>query len=273
MEKNEKLSVENKKKSVTDDDSKINYGGWKVMPYIVGNETFENLGAIGTLANLLVYLTSVFNLNSITATNIINIFNGSANLATLLGAFLSDTYFGRYITLGFCIVASFLNCYPNFLSYVANAIFTKSMFHVFYSPRASQPDFIVPYKKYVKSIKNEVIIGTRFKMRFQMDESPERRCNNGMVIGMSDLDPYRWPKSKWRCLMVRWDENIETNHQDRVSPWEIDPSASLPQLSIQSSPRLKKLRTGQQATSPSHLFTGMHPNAEIKHTSLFLTTC
>lgn len=27
------------------------------------------------------------------------------------------------------------NCYPNFLSSVANAISTKSMFHVFYSPR------------------------------------------------------------------------------------------------------------------------------------------
>jgi peptide/histidine transporter 3/4 len=73
-----------------------------------GNETFEKLGAIGTLANLLVYLTTVFNLSSITATNIVNIFNGSASLATLLGAFLSDTYFGRYKTLGFCTFASFL---------------------------------------------------------------------------------------------------------------------------------------------------------------------
>lgn len=27
------------------------------------------------------------------------------------------------------------NCYPNFLSSVANAISTKSVFHVFYSPR------------------------------------------------------------------------------------------------------------------------------------------
>ncbi|XP_061359025.1 auxin response factor 4-like isoform X2 [Gastrolobium bilobum] len=147
------------------------------------------------------------------------------------------------------------NCYPSFLSSVANAISTKSMFHVFYSPRASHADFVVPYQKYVKSIKNPVTIGTRFKMRFEMDESPERRCSGGMVTGMSDLDPYRWPKSKWRCLMVRWDEDTETNHQDRVSPWEIDPSASLPSLSIQSSPRLKKLRTGLQVASPSHLIT------------------
>lgn len=40
-----------------------------------------------------------------------------------------------------------------------------------------------------------------------------------------------------------------SNHQERVSPWEIDSSVSLPPLSIQSSPRLKKLRTSQQAPS------------------------
>ncbi|KAI4336047.1 hypothetical protein L6164_014623 [Bauhinia variegata] len=90
------------------DDPKINYRGWKVMPFIIGNETFEKLGAIGTLSNLLVYLTTVFNLENITATNIITIFNGSTNFATLLGAFFSDTYFGRYKTLGFSTVASFV---------------------------------------------------------------------------------------------------------------------------------------------------------------------
>lgn len=152
------------------------------------------------------------------------------------------------------------NCYPNFLSSVANAISTKSMFHVFYSPRASHAEFVVPYQKYVKSIKNPMTIGTRFKMRIEMDESPERRCSSGMLIGINDLDPYRWPKSKWRCLMVRWDDDTETNHQDRVSPWEIDPSSPQPPLSIQSSPRLKKPRTGLLVASPNHLITGMNPN-------------
>ena len=62
---------------------------------------------------------------------------------------------------------------------------------------------------------------------------------------------------------VRWDEDIDTDHQDRVSPWEIDPFASLPPLSFQSSPRLKKLRTGLQAASPSHLITGLTPHSNI----------
>lgn len=74
---------------------------------MAGNETFEKLGAIGTLANLLIYLTTVFNLKSITAATMINVFNGTANFGTLVGAFLCDTYFGRYNTLGFATVCSF----------------------------------------------------------------------------------------------------------------------------------------------------------------------
>lgn len=73
-----------------------------------GNETFEKLGAIGTLSNLQVYLTTVFNMKRISATSLINIFNGTTNLATLVGAYLSDTYLGRYKTLGYGSIASFL---------------------------------------------------------------------------------------------------------------------------------------------------------------------
>uniref|UniRef100_A0A7N0VGD2 Nitrate transporter n=1 Tax=Kalanchoe fedtschenkoi TaxID=63787 RepID=A0A7N0VGD2_KALFE len=85
-----------------------NYRGIRAMPFIIGNETFEKLGAIGTLSNLLVYLTTVFNVKSITATTVINVFNGTTNFSTLIGAFLCDTYFGRCKTLGFSTVSSFL---------------------------------------------------------------------------------------------------------------------------------------------------------------------
>lgn len=55
---------------------------------------------------------------------------------------------------------------------------------------------------------------------------------------------------------VRWDEDIGNDHQERVSLWEIDPSVSLPPLSIQSSPRLKKLRTSLQAFPPNPSIPG-----------------
>ncbi|XP_065879415.1 protein NRT1/ PTR FAMILY 2.11-like [Euphorbia lathyris] len=86
----------------------ITYNGIKAMPFIIGNETFEKLGTVGSSANLVVYLTTVFNMKSVSATILINVFNGTCSIATLFGAFLSDTYFGRYNCLGFASVASFL---------------------------------------------------------------------------------------------------------------------------------------------------------------------
>lgn len=78
------------------------------MCYCIGNETFEKLGIIGTLSNLLVYLTSVFNLKSYTAATIINAFSGTINFGTFIAAFLCDTYFGRYKTLSVAVIACFL---------------------------------------------------------------------------------------------------------------------------------------------------------------------
>ncbi|KAM3703713.1 hypothetical protein ACB098_04G116400 [Castanea mollissima] len=100
--------MEKNNKAVPTDEPQINYRGIKAMPFVIGNETFEKLGTLGTSTNLLVYFTTVFNMKSITATLLINIFNGTTHFATLLGAFLCDTYFGRYNTLGFASVASFL---------------------------------------------------------------------------------------------------------------------------------------------------------------------
>lgn len=71
-----------------------------------GNETFEKLGTIGTLSNLMVYLTTVFNIKCVTTATIINIFSGTSNMTPLLGAFLSDSYFGCYKTLAYASMSS-----------------------------------------------------------------------------------------------------------------------------------------------------------------------
>ncbi|XP_050376451.1 protein NRT1/ PTR FAMILY 2.11-like [Argentina anserina] len=89
-------------------EEKVIYRGLKTMPFVIGNETFEKLGAIGTLSNLLVYLTTVFNMSSIKAATILNIFNGTTNFSTLIGAFVSDTYWGRFKTVAFASIASLM---------------------------------------------------------------------------------------------------------------------------------------------------------------------
>lgn len=157
------------------------------------------------------------------------------------------------------------NGYPNVLVPVANAVSSNTAFKIFYSTRASHADFIVPYQKYVKSINNQIPIGTRFKISIDLDNAPDRRYS-GVVTGVGDVDPCRWPNSKWRCLMVRWDEDA-SNHHERVSPWEIDFSASFSNLSIQTSPRMKKLRTCMQADAQNSSRNGADLLSPMSYTN------
>ncbi|KAM0826961.1 hypothetical protein ACQ4PT_068507 [Festuca glaucescens] len=52
-----------------------------------------------------------------------------------------------------------------------HAINTKSMFTVYYKPRTSPSEFIIPYDQYMESVKNNYSIG----MRFEGEEAPEQR--------------------------------------------------------------------------------------------------
>ncbi|GAB4839932.1 hypothetical protein Ancab_020642 [Ancistrocladus abbreviatus] len=85
-------------------------GGWKSMPFILGNETFERLAGFGVLANFLVYLKREYHMDQVSATNLINIWYGVTNFAPVIGAFISDAYTGRFWVITFGSVASFLVC-------------------------------------------------------------------------------------------------------------------------------------------------------------------
>ncbi|XP_043707234.1 protein NRT1/ PTR FAMILY 2.13-like [Telopea speciosissima] len=98
------------------------HGGWKTMPYILGNETFERLASFGLLANFMVYLMNEFQLDQVTAINIINIWSGTANFSPLLGAFICDAYLGRFRTLAFASIASFLGLLALTLTAVVPAL-------------------------------------------------------------------------------------------------------------------------------------------------------
>ncbi|XP_042464035.1 protein NRT1/ PTR FAMILY 2.13-like [Zingiber officinale] len=82
--------------------------GWKCMPYIIGNESFERVASYGLTANLTVYLVKRFHVQQVAAANIVNIFSGTTNFAPLVGAFLSDAYCGRFRTLAYSSIATFL---------------------------------------------------------------------------------------------------------------------------------------------------------------------
>nr|ANI70189.1 auxin response factor ARF17 [Salvia miltiorrhiza] len=132
--------------------------------------------------------------------------------------------------------------HPNVLSHVANALSSNGMFNVVYSPRASHSTFIVPYRKYLECTGSPIPVGMRFKMKNDLDDSPERRFS-GVVTGVSDVDPYRWPNSKWRSVMVRWDE--ASDEQERICPWDVESSSSYAPLS------LKRLRSSPSGSPVS----------------------
>ncbi|XP_010433831.1 PREDICTED: auxin response factor 9 isoform X1 [Camelina sativa] len=114
------------------------------------------------------------------------------------------------------------------LATACHATQAKTMFIVYYKPRTSQ--FIISLNKYLEAMNNKFSVGMRFKMRFEGEDSPERRYS-GTVIGVKDCSPH-WKDSKWRCLEVHWDEPASIPRPDKVSPWEIEPfatSESVPQ--------------------------------------------
>ncbi|GMH16712.1 hypothetical protein Nepgr_018553 [Nepenthes gracilis] len=122
-----------------------------------------------------------------------------------------------------------------------HAISTGTMFTVYYKPRTSPAEFIVPFDKYMESIKSNYSIGMRFKMRFEGEEAPEQRFT-GTVVGIDDADHSRWRDSKWRCLKVRWDETSTIPRPERVSPWQIEPAVSPPTINPLPLPRSKRPR-------------------------------
>ncbi|KAH9300686.1 hypothetical protein KI387_012269 [Taxus chinensis] len=74
-------------------------GGWKTMPYIIGNESCEKLAVVGLQSNMIVYLTTKYNMQKVAATNVLNIWSGTTSLATLPGAFVADSYLGKFRTI------------------------------------------------------------------------------------------------------------------------------------------------------------------------------
>ncbi|KAF9624070.1 hypothetical protein IFM89_007768 [Coptis chinensis] len=126
------------------------------------------------------------------------------------------------------------------LAAAAHAAATNSRFTIFYNPRASPSEFVIPLSKYVKAVfHTRVSVGMRFRMLFETEESSVRRYM-GTITGISDLDSVRWPNSHWRSVKVGWDESTAGERQPRVSLWEIEPLTTFPMYPSLFPLRLKR---------------------------------
>ncbi|KAM6598158.1 hypothetical protein CsatA_008682 [Cannabis sativa] len=94
--------------SFGDDDESENYekknlttrssGGWKYAYLLLVNQGLATLAFFGVGVNLVLFLTRVIGQETADAANTVSKWTGTVYLCSLLGAFLSDSYWGRYLT-------------------------------------------------------------------------------------------------------------------------------------------------------------------------------
>lgn len=83
-------------------------GGLITIPFIIANEAFEKVASYGLVANMIMYLIKDYHMSVAKGTNIIFFWSAATSFTPLLGAFLSDSYLGRFLTIGFGSLISLL---------------------------------------------------------------------------------------------------------------------------------------------------------------------
>ncbi|CAN8243948.1 unnamed protein product [Cochlearia groenlandica] len=79
-------------------------GGLITMPFIFANEICEKLAVVGFHANMISYLTTQLHLPLTKAANTLTNFAGTSSVTPLLGAFIADSFAGRFWTITFASI-------------------------------------------------------------------------------------------------------------------------------------------------------------------------
>ncbi|MCE0481424.1 hypothetical protein HAX54_039184 [Datura stramonium] len=83
-------------------------GGLLTMPFIIANESLEKVASYGLLPNMTFYLMKDYRMGVTTAQNLLFYWSSATNFLPLVGAFIADSYLGRFLVIAFGSIFSFL---------------------------------------------------------------------------------------------------------------------------------------------------------------------
>ncbi|KAA8525274.1 hypothetical protein F0562_007129 [Nyssa sinensis] len=83
-------------------------GGLRTMPFIIVNEAFEKVASYGLMPNMIFYLTRDYHMETASSSSILFIWSAFSNGLAIFGAFLSDSYWGRFRVIALGSISSLL---------------------------------------------------------------------------------------------------------------------------------------------------------------------
>ncbi|KAF5808058.1 putative proton-dependent oligopeptide transporter family, major facilitator superfamily [Helianthus annuus] len=92
-------SIEEESEMTQEKSSRIRKGGFRTLPFILANESFEKVASYGLLPNMIIYLLVDYHMSFTKGTNIILIWSAATNFLPIVGAFLADSFLGRFLTI------------------------------------------------------------------------------------------------------------------------------------------------------------------------------
>ncbi|XP_015898231.3 protein NRT1/ PTR FAMILY 1.1-like [Ziziphus jujuba] len=93
-----------------------NKGGFRTMPFIIANESLDKVASFGLMANMVVYIVTEYHLDNAPAINILFLWGAISNFLPIFGAFLSDSFLGRFRSIALGTLVSLLGMFVLWLT-------------------------------------------------------------------------------------------------------------------------------------------------------------
>ncbi|XP_021742270.1 protein NRT1/ PTR FAMILY 1.2-like isoform X1 [Chenopodium quinoa] len=88
--------------------SKRNKASFITLPFIIANESFEKVASYGLTTNMIVYLMNDYKMSLAKGQNLLFLWTAAINFLPIVGAFVADSYLGRFLTIGVGSIFSLL---------------------------------------------------------------------------------------------------------------------------------------------------------------------